>query len=248
MAYRLAIKIGSQYSAYVMPLTGTSRKRKTNGEARYIEEGRLRHMLKVAVISGEFPLHNFALLTTVYGANMKLTEIGRMPVCPYLNGDGSVRLKSSVDVVIAYNGKERPIYWSNAEVVEAIDADLAYRVTHLHRVTPMATSYRGLDPDGPIFLTGDREPYKLIARSARSGAVSYSCDSRDQLFRKLHLQAGIAGASAMSGHRTFTLRLADSGFDRRHINELLGLETLIAMKRLIDADPVRPDAIVARVM
>lgn len=217
-------------------------------KAPYIEEGRLRHLLKVAAIAGESPLRNVALLTTVYGTGMMLTEIARMSVRAYLNGDGSVRVKSSVDARIAYNGKERPIYWSNAKVVKAIDAYLAYRVSRRHGVTPMATAFRGLDPDGPIFLTGDGEPYRLIQRPTSSGAASYSCDSLSQLFRKLHLQAGIEGASAMSGRRTFAVRLANNGFDLRHINELLGHETLTATKRLIDADPVRLGAIVARVI
>lgn len=96
-------------------------------KAHYIEEGRLRHLLKVAGISGESPLRNVALLTTVYGTGMMLTEIARMPVRSYLNGDGSVRVKSCVDAAIAYNGKERPIYWSNAKVTNAMDAHLAYR-------------------------------------------------------------------------------------------------------------------------
>jgi site-specific recombinase XerD len=217
-------------------------------KAPYIEEGRLRHLLKLAAVSGESPLRNVALLMTVYGTGMTLTEISRLPVRAYLNGDGSVRVKSCVDAAIAYNGKERPIYWSNVKVVKAIDAYLAYRITNRHRLTPMATAYRGLDPDGPIFLTGDGEPYKLIERRTGRGAASYSCDSLSQLFRKLHLQAGIEGASAMSGRRTFAVRLANNGFDLRHINELLGHETLTATKRLIDADPVSLRALVARVI
>lgn len=171
-----------------------------------------------------------------------------MPVRSYLNGDGSVRVKSCVDAAIAYNGKERPIYWSNAKVTNAMDAYLAYRTVQRQGITPMATAFRGLDPDGPLFLTGEGQPYKLIERRTRSGTLSYSCDSLSQLFRKLHLQAGIEGASAMSGRRTFAVRLANNGFDLRHINELLGHETLTATKRLIDADPVRVGAIVARVI
>lgn len=76
-------------------------------KAPYIEEGRLRHLLKVAAVSGESPLRNVALLTAVYGTGMMLTEIARLPVRAYLNGDGSVRVKSCVDAGIAYNGKER---------------------------------------------------------------------------------------------------------------------------------------------
>lgn len=217
-------------------------------KAPYIEEGRLRHLLKVAAVSGESPLRNVALLTTVYGTGMMLTEIARLPVRAYLNGDGSVRVKSCVDAGIAYNGKERPIYWSNAKVVKAIDAYLTYRIVYHHRLTPMATAYRGLDPDGPIFLTGEGEPYRRFERRTNKGAASYSCDSLSQLFRKLHLQAGIEGASAMSGRRTFAVRLANNGFDLRHINELLGHETLTATKRLIDADPVNLRTLVARVI
>lgn len=217
-------------------------------KAPYIEEGRLRRLLKVAAVSGESPLRNVALLTTVYGTGMMLTEIARLPVRAYLNGDGSVRVRSCVDAAIAYNGKERPIYWSNAKVVSAIDAYLAYRAAHEYGTIPMATAFRSLDPDGPLFLTGDGEPYKLIKRRTTSGAASYSCDSLSQLFRKLHLQAGIEGASAMSGRRTFAVRLANNGFDLRHINELLGHETLTATKRLIDSNPVRLGAIVARVI
>lgn len=217
-------------------------------KAPYIEEGRLRRLLKVAAVSCESPVRNFALLTTVYGTGMMLTEIARLPVRAYLNGDGSVRVKSCVDTGIAYNGKERPIYWSNAKVVKAIDAYLTYRIVYRHRLTPMATAYRGLDPHGPIFLTGEGEPYRLFERRTSKGAASYSCDSLSQLFRKLHLQAGIKGASAMSGRRTFAVRLANNGFDLQHINELLGHETLTATKRLIDADPVNLRAPVARVI
>jgi len=217
-------------------------------KAPYIEEGRLRHLLKVAAISGESPLRNVALLTTVYGTGMMLTEIARLPVRAYLNGDGSIRVKSCVDGRIAYNGKERPVYWSNAKVTNALDAYLAYRAAHRQGTTPMATAYRGLDPDGPLFLTGDGAPYKLIERRTNRGTPSYSCDSLSQHFRKLHLQAGIEGASAMSGRRTFAVRLANNGYDLRHINELLGHETLTATKRLIDANPVRLGAIVAKVI
>jgi site-specific recombinase XerD len=217
-------------------------------KAPYIEDGPLRHLLKVAAISGESPLRNVVLLTTVYGTGMMLTEIARMPLRADLNGDGSLRVKSCVDAAIAYNSKERPLYWSNTKVVKAIDAYLAYRAAHRHRTTPMATAFRSLDPDGPIYLTGDGEPYRLIERRTSTSAASYSCVSLSQLFRKLHLPAGIERASAMSGRRTFTVRLANNGFDLRHINELLGHETPSATKRLIDANPVRLAAIVARVI
>ena len=46
----------------------------------YIEDGRLRQLLKVAALAGESLLRNIALLKTVYGAGMMLTETVRLPV------------------------------------------------------------------------------------------------------------------------------------------------------------------------
>jgi site-specific recombinase XerD len=132
-------------------------------------------------------------------------------------------------------------------VTAAIDKYLAYRVEHRHRVTTRKAAYRVLDPEAPIFLTDEGEPYKLTERRTGTGAISYSCDSLSQLFRKLHLQAGIEGASAMSGRRTFAVRLARNQVDLKHIKVLLGMKTLRATKNLIDANPVRLGAIAAGV-
>jgi len=217
-------------------------------KAPVIEEAQLRHMLKVAAVSGESPARNVALLTTIYGTGMMPTELARIPLSAYLNADGTVREKSCVAAEISFNGKERPLYWSNDKVVAAIDAYLAFRITHRQRISTKPGVFRGLDPEGPVFLTGEGEPYKLIPRPTSGGAISYACDSLSQLFRKLHLQAGIEGASAMSGRRTFAVRLHRKGFDLRHINELLGHATLSATKALIDADPIRLGAIVAKVI
>lgn len=214
----------------------------------YIEDARLKHLLKVSAISGESRERNVALLMVIYGTGMMLTEVARLPVSAYLKGDGALLEKSKIAAELAYNGKERPLWWSNAKVVSAIDKYLAFRVESGHGVTTRKAAYRGLDPDSPLFLTGDGKPYRLMTRKTSTGAVSYSCDSMSQLFRKLHSQAGIEGASAMSGRRTFAVRLHRLGFDLRNINELLGHETLTATKRLIDADPVRLGAIVAGVI
>lgn len=127
----------------------------------------------------------------------------------------------------------------------AINKYLAYRIDHRHRITTSKAAYRSLDPDAPIFLTDEGEPYKLTPRRTGTGAISYSCDSLSQLFRKLHLQAGVEGASAMSGRRTFAVRL--NNIDLKHIKVLLGLKTLQATKALIDADPVRLGKIAASV-
>nr|WP_057929861.1 tyrosine-type recombinase/integrase [Burkholderia ambifaria] len=217
-------------------------------KAPVIEERQLRHMLKVAAVTGESPLRDVALLYVLYGTGMMLTELASLTVRDYLMESGAVRKESAVRAAIAHNGRERPMFWVNVKVVAALDAYLAYRTAHRHRVTLRKSAYRGLDPDGPLFLRADGEPYRLTARNSSTGAISYSCDALSQVFRRLPAQAGIEGGHALAGRRTFAVRMHRKGFDLRHISELLGHSTLTATKRLIDSDPVALGELVERIL
>lgn len=216
-------------------------------KAPFVSDNKLRHMLKVATVSGEFPVRNVALLHAIYGTGMTLTEIARYPVSAYLTPKGDVLDESTVPQEVAHNGIERPLYWANPNVCAAIDKYLEYRVEHRHRVTSQKGAYRGLDPTGPLFLTDVGEAYRLTERKTSAGTISYSCDSLSQLFRKLHMQAGVDGAGAMSGRRTFAVRLAQKKYDLKTIRVLLGLQTLRATKNLVDLDPDRLGALAAGV-
>lgn len=215
-------------------------------KALYVKEKDLDRMLKIAAVSGELPVRNVALLTTIYRTGMMLTEVATLPLKAYLRPDGAVLVDSVVPAEIAYNGNARPVKWTSKIVIEAIDAYLAYRVEHRHRITMRTGAYRGLDPDAPIFLTDEGAPYKLTPRKTATGAISYSCDSLNQLYRRLHSQAGIEGANAMSARRTFAINTSKKT-DLKTLRISLGLKTLRATKNLIDADPVRLGAIAAGV-
>lgn len=217
-------------------------------KAPVVEEKQLRHMLKVAAVTGVSPVRDVALLYVLYGTGMMLTELASLTVRDYINENGTVREESSVRAAIAHNSRERSVFWVNPKVVEAIDQYLATRVTLRHGVTTRKAAFRSLDPDGTLFRRADGEPYGLIARKSASGIISYSCDSLSQVFRRLHLQAGIEGGHALAGRRTFAVRLHRKGFDIRHISELLGHGTLTATKRLIDCDPVKLGDLVAGVV
>ena len=124
-------------------------------KAPFIEDARLKHLLKVAGISGESPVRNIGLLYTIYGTGMMLTEVARLPLSAYLNADGSIKEKSQVAPEFSYNGKARPLYWSSPRVTAAIDSYLEFRLTHKHGITTRKAAYRGLDPDSPLFRTSE---------------------------------------------------------------------------------------------
>jgi site-specific recombinase XerD len=214
----------------------------------YIEDKQLKHMLKVASVTGDSPVRDVALLYTAYGTGLMLTELASITVNDYLTETGEVRSDSRVRAEIAHNNRERPLYWVSPRVLLAIDAYLNYRIRHKHGVTTRKAAFRSLEPDGPLFRRADGEPYGLTKRSLASGTISYSCDSLSQVFRKLHAQAGIEGGHALAARRTFAVRLNRRGYDVRSIAELLGHSTISATKRLIDEDPVRLADLVAGVV
>jgi len=57
---------------------------------QFVEDTRLKHMLKVASVSSESLKRNVALRYIIYGTGMMLTEVARMPLICYLKPDGSL--------------------------------------------------------------------------------------------------------------------------------------------------------------
>ncbi len=214
-------------------------------KAPVVEESEFRHAVKVAGVTGQAKERDVALLWVAYGTGMMPIELARLAIGDYLADDGSVRTDSELRAEIAFNGLARPLYWTNRSVVAAVGAYLESRVRCGYGAgTP--GQYRGLDPASPLFLTVDGKPFTFTRRVTPAGAESYSCESLTQIIRRLHTQAGIEAGSALSARRTFGVRLARKGYDLRHIQVALGVQSLSAVKRMVSADPVRLGAIVAR--
>jgi site-specific recombinase XerD len=149
---------------------------------------------------------------------------------------------------IAFNGKERPLFWASRYVRQALDAYVAARLARGHGVTTRPQEYRGIDGAGPLFLTSAGTPLLFTKRHTSTGRISYSCESLTAIYRRLHQQAGIENGSASAARRTLAVNLRRNGVDLDTIRRLLGLSTLSAVKRIVDSDPARLGAIVARVI
>lgn len=216
-------------------------------KAPVVEESEFRHALKVAAITGQSKERDVALLWVAYGTGLMPIELAKLTVGDYLAEDGSVRDESQVRPEVAFNELPRKLYWVNKGVIAAVDAYLELRVKHGFGVGEEGR-FRGLDPSSPMFLTREGLPFTFTKRIGKSGEVSYSCETLTQIIRRLHTQAGIENGSALSARRTFGVRLHRKGYDLRHIQVLLGVQSLTAVKRMVEADPVRLGAIVARII
>lgn len=211
-----------------------------------IEDKQIEHLLKATAATSRVPERDTALLLTLYGTALNVTELATITVADYLDAKGTLRVTSAVRVDVAHNGEERPLYWSNKRIATSIDKYLAWRLERKHGVTIKNGAYRGLDPDSPIFLTEDGQPYSLTKRTLPSGVLSYSCNTLGAYISRLHANAGIEGGSAQSARRTFAVKQHRQGRDLVHIAAILGHKSITTTKRLVDGDPVRLADIVAR--
>ncbi len=106
------------------------------------------------------------------------------------------------------------------------------RLERGHGVSSRKAAYRGLDPASPLFVSGRTGEGLKLSR----------------LYTRLFDQAGVEGASAQSGRRTLAVKLKRRGIDLRHISEILGIESLEAVKWLCAGDPARLGDLVRRII
>jgi len=218
-------------------------------KAIVVEDDQLEHAVRVARVSSqENGIRDAALLLACFGTGMTVTELCRLKVSDYLGEDGGVLRDSLVRAEIAYNHKPRPLCWTNKKLTNAVDAHLVERLVRGHGVTTRKAAYRGLDPDSPLFVSGRTGEGLKISAKRRDGKTYYSATQLSRLFTRLFDQAGVEGASAQSGRRTLAVKLKRRGIDLRHISEILGIESLEAVKRLCAGDPARLGDIVRRII
>jgi site-specific recombinase XerD len=207
-------------------------------KAPVIEPHQIRHAMKVAAVTGHAPLRDVALLAVLYSTGVTPNEAAKLVVADYLNPDGSVRIDSVLRPEVAFNGKARPLVWANAKTREALNDYLRYRREARHGIGVAHAAFNGLDAMSPLFLASDGSPFTFTRRVTRTGAISYSCETLNEIIRRLHTQAGIEKGSANATRRTFAVNLHRQGRSPKLIQQLIGVSSLAAVKRLVDGDPV----------
>ena len=176
-----------------------------------------------------------ALLWALLSTAAKPLEIARLLVSDYLTDDGRVREESVMRADAAINGKERPLFFASAKVVAAIDAYLEERVRRGQGTKNPAT-YRGLDPESKLFLTGDGHAIPINVRSV-GDRRHYRCGVILDIYRRIFARAGLKGVSALSARRTIAARLLDRGCDVNQVGAVLGLKERNSVRNLIQDEP-----------
>ena len=104
-------------------------------KAPVVEDRQFRHAIKVAPVTGQTPTRDAAILCVLYGTGMTATELAQLEVADMLNEGGDYRRESIMRPAITFNGKPRPIFWTNPRVQDALDAYFTERIWLGHGVT-----------------------------------------------------------------------------------------------------------------
>lgn len=212
-----------------------------------VEDKDLDHLIKVTrATSGPNALRNVALIYTLFGTGMMPSEIASLRVDDYLEKD-KPKEDTEVRPEISFNGRARPLMWSNTRLVTAIDAYLEDRIIRGLGVAPQKVGCRGLDPTSPLFLSRGEEGFTFRV-TERNGKMFRSSGSMVNLMNKLISGAGLEGCNTGSARRTLAVKLHRRHIDLRTINEILGQSSLTATKALCQGDTMRLSKLVAGVI
>lgn len=176
---------------------------------------------------------NVALIHLLLATALTPMEVAALQVSDYLNEDGTVRAISAVRPEIAFNGRSRPLLFSNARVRAAIDAYLTDRVRREIHVSSKK-GYRGLLPGSALVLNDYGRAFE-VTHTTRAGRTR-ECRSLTIVCRKIFTKKNGMTISARDGRRLLAKSLYASGADIEGITALMGLSNKAKLWRLMDMD------------
>lgn len=172
--------------------------------------------------------HDLALYYLLFATALRPLEIARLEVRDYLHPDGSVRRESELRAEAAINGKLRPLYFSSTRLDEVMSAYLSERREKRHGLGK-PEAYRGLDPDGRLFLCPAGEAYR-ITPNGKPEQNRYVCRTLLDIYRRLFRYAELRDLSAQSARLTVMSRMYERGADEDQVGMILGIAERSAVR------------------
>jgi|GEM_PF-1402502 len=177
--------------------------------AAALRPGQLRHVIRVASITGRQPIRDVMLLWLTHSTGVRVTELASIEIRDLLHQSGQLREEVYLRAAITKHSRPRTIYLTHSKTITAIDAWLAYRRERGWGLSS-DPEFRGFRPDERLVLTHKGRAFELArkVRHLNTGPVEYRCcDALQQLMSRLYRQAGIKGGSSHSGRRTLAAKV-----------------------------------------
>lgn len=207
--------------------------------AAALRPGQLRHVIRVASITGRQPIRDVMLLWLTHSTGVRVTELASIEIRDLLHPSGQMREEVYLRAAITKHSRPRTIYLTHPKTIASVEAWLSYRRARDWGLSP-DPEFRGFRPDECLVLTHKGRAFEL-ARKTRyltSGPVEYRCcDALQQLMSRLYRQAGIKGGSSHSGRRTLAAKVLATTGKVELVQLLLGHAEADHVWPYLDVDP-----------
>lgn len=177
--------------------------------AAVLRPGQLRHVIRVASITGRQTIRDVMLLWLTHSTGVRVTELAMLEIRDVLHPSRQLRGEVYLRAEITKRGRPRTIYLTHQKTIASIEAWLVYRRERGWGLSS-DPAYRGVRPDERLVLSHKGRAFELARKTRQliTGPIEYRCcDALQQLMSRLYRQAGIKGGSSHSGRRTLAAKL-----------------------------------------
>lgn len=177
----------------------------------------LKHAVMVANGSGRTPVRDAALILCSATTGLRVTEIAHLEISHIMAEDGTYLLEGWIPGEFTKSGNPGAIFVTNKKLQEALDKYFKYRIEKKHLVSGCPEKYRGLKPDGKVFLTETGRKFAMSNKKrtkmedGKEIIVEYkACDVLERAFKRFYKRAfgEKTEFSSHSGRKFFASRLA----------------------------------------
>lgn len=172
------------------------------------------------------------LMTT---AAMREIEIATLVVSDFISANGELNELFIIDAVRAYNGRERPILFTNDALKQSIKQYITLLNTEQILTSPI-DSYMGLCPSALFLVNPDSfQPFGVQKRGTKAGGeINYAPYSLNRYVDKLIANAGLSeiGIKRKSLTRLYVIQAYKSDISIKDICLTSGLSVDTIMKVL----------------
>lgn len=195
-------------------------------QATTLKLGQIRHLLRVTNGTSRHPERDCLVLLLGLTCGVRVSEVAQIQVQDVMFSSGVLRTEVSVRAAITKGCRQRCIYITHKQTIEALERYLAHRIARGLGTELTAERFRGLSPATALILThkGSRFYLNTKRRIDYAGeTIDYlACDSLQAHITKLYKDAGIRQGSSHSGRRSFASNLLRKGASLDAVQQLLG--------------------------
>lgn len=206
--------------------------------ATSIRPGQLKHLIRVASVTGRMPERDVALLWLTHTTGIRVTELALLEVADVLYPSGAIKPEVYLRADITKGRRPRNIYLTHAKCLAALDAWFAVRHRRRSGLSG-ADEYRGFRPGSKLVMTHKGQAFELAFKHRQLHSrpeVYRACDALQQTISRLYRQAGIKQGSSHSGRRLLAAKVLAATGDVETVQTILGHGCLDHSKPYLTVD------------